>query len=82
MSKYSENEKEVFQTILSDFDLRIDGRNKLELRQYQVEFNTLPSTYSSVRLLYGNNSKEIIFAVKVHNNLYRVILLENQTKSS
>ena len=64
MTKFSENEKETFQLILSEFEMRFDGRNNLEIRPYIAEYNSLPSTYSSVRLIYGNNSKEIILAVK------------------
>ena len=64
MTKYSENEKETFQLFLSDFDMRCDGRQNLEIRPYIVEYNTLPSTYSSIKIIYGNKSNEIILAVK------------------
>jgi exosome complex RNA-binding protein Rrp42 (RNase PH superfamily) len=66
MSRFSENEREIFQSFLADFDLRNDGRSKLQPRHFKVEYNNLPSTYSSLRLIYSNKSKEIIFAIKVN----------------
>ena len=65
MTKFSENEKETFQTILADYEMRTDGRKNLETRSYKVVLDFLPSTLSSLKLIYGNNSKEILFAIKV-----------------
>ena len=51
MSKYSSNEITFFQQLLIDNDIRIDGREKMEIRKHNIQYN--------------NNSKnEIIFAIK------------------
>jgi exosome complex RNA-binding protein Rrp42 (RNase PH superfamily) len=60
---YSENEREFFKKILLDFELRIDGREKLTVRQYDAQPDILPSCFSSLRISYGGD-KQITFAVK------------------
>lgn len=64
MKNYSDNESEFFKTILLDYDIRTDGRNKLALRNFEIIHNVLPSCLSSVKLTYEENQKEILFAIK------------------
>lgn len=64
MNNYSENEKEFFKKLLFDFDLRVDGRDKLSLRSYEVLNNIIPSCLSSIKLKFNDGQKEILFAVK------------------
>ena len=37
MSQYSENEIAFFKQLLLDFDVRIDGRNKMQIRKYDIK---------------------------------------------
>ena len=64
MSQFSENEIAFFKRLLFDFDMRIDGRNKMDIRKYEVEKNTINNCFSSVKLTYNNSKNEIIFAIK------------------
>ena len=61
---FSENEIAFFKQLLLDFDIRIDGRNKMDIRKYSIEKNTVNNCFSSVKLTYNNTKNEIIFAVK------------------
>ena len=61
---FSENEIAFFKQLLLDFDIRIDGRNKMDIRKYAIEKNTINNCFSSVKLTYNNTKNEIIFAVK------------------
>ena len=61
---FSENEIAFFKQLLLDFDVRIDGRNKMDIRKYSIEKNTVNNCFSSVKLTYNNTKNEIIFAVK------------------
>jgi exosome complex RNA-binding protein Rrp42 (RNase PH superfamily) len=63
MNIYSENEREFFKRILLDFELRVDGRDKLAVRQYDIEYDMLPSSFSSLKISYGGD-KQILFAIK------------------
>lgn len=65
MSKYSDNEREFFQTLLADLEIREDGRSKTQPRDYYFVHDFLPSTFSSLKLVYAKGQREIIFAVKV-----------------
>ena len=64
MIQYSENEISFFKQLLLDFDVRIDGRNKMDLRKYEIEKNMINNCFSSVKLTYNNSKNEIIFAIK------------------
>jgi exosome complex RNA-binding protein Rrp42 (RNase PH superfamily) len=64
MKNYSENEREFFKSLLLDYEIRIDGRNKLAVRNFEVFQNVLPSCFSSSKLTYDDNQKEILFAIK------------------
>ena len=64
MSQFSENEIAFFKRLLFDFDMRIDGRNKMDIRKYEVEKNTINNCFSSVKLTYNNSKNEMIFAIK------------------
>ena len=61
---FSENEIAFFKQLLLDFDVRIDGRNKMDIRKYSIEKNTVNNCFSSVKLTYNNKKNEIIFAIK------------------
>ena len=61
---FSVNEIAFFKQLLLDFDVRIDGRNKMDIRKYSIEKNTVNNCFSSVKLTYNNEKNEIIFAVK------------------
>ena len=37
MNQFSENEIAFFKQLLLDFDVRIDGRNKMDIRKYSIE---------------------------------------------
>ncbi len=64
MKNYSENEREFFRSLLLDYEIRTDGRNKLAIRNFQIVENVLPSCFSSLKMTYDNNQKEILFAIK------------------
>ena len=64
MSQFSENEIAFFKRLLFDFDMRIDGRNKMDIRKYEVEKNTINNCFSSIKLTYNNSKNEMIFAIK------------------
>jgi len=61
---YSQNEIEFFRTLLFDYDIRVDGRNKLTLRDHNLYLEVLPSCLSSLKITYMDNQKEILFAIK------------------
>ena len=64
MLQFSENEIAFFKQLLLDFDIRIDGREKMAIRKYTIEKNTINNCFSSIKLTYNNSKNEIIFAVK------------------
>jgi len=64
MLNYSQNELDFFRTLIFDHEIRIDGRNNLSIRNYEIVENNIPSCFSSLKILYNNNQNEILFAVK------------------
>jgi exosome complex RNA-binding protein Rrp42 (RNase PH superfamily) len=62
MINYSENEKEFFRKLLLDFEIRLDGRAKIQIREHDIIKNVIPSCFSSIKLKY--DQKEILFAAK------------------
>ena len=62
--KFSENEIAFFKQLLLDFDIRIDGRDKMDIRKYSIEKDVINNCFSSIKLTYNNSRNEIIFAVK------------------
>ena len=64
MISFSQNEIAFFKQLLLDFDVRIDGRNKMDIRKYNIETNIINNCFSSVKLTYNNSKNEIIFAIK------------------
>ena len=61
---YSENEINFFKQLLLDFDVRIDGRNKMEIRKYQIENNVINNCFSSLKIVYNNSKSQMIFTIK------------------
>ena len=64
MTQYSENEIAFFKQLLLEFDERIDGRNKMEIRKYGIENNVINNCFSSLKITYNNSKNEIIFTIK------------------
>jgi exosome complex RNA-binding protein Rrp42 (RNase PH superfamily) len=64
MLNYSQNERDFFRTALFDFNIRLDGRTKLAMREYEITENVLPSCLSSLKLSYNDKQNEILFAIK------------------
>ena len=64
MSHYSENEIAFFKQLLLDFDIRVDGRNKMEIRKYNIEHNVINNCFSSIKMIYNNSKNEMIFTIK------------------
>jgi exosome complex RNA-binding protein Rrp42 (RNase PH superfamily) len=64
MFNYSDNELDFFRTLIYDHEIRIDGRTKLSIREHEVFYNVIPTCLSSLKLVYNDNQKEILFAVK------------------
>ena len=64
MSLYSDNEIAFFKQLLLDFDVRVDGRNKMEIRKYDFENNVINNCFSSLKMIYNNSKNEIIFTIK------------------
>jgi len=64
MIQFSENEIAFFKQLLLDFDVRIDGRDKMDIRKYTIEKNTINNCFSSIKLTYNNSKNDIIFAIK------------------
>ena len=64
MIQYSENEISFFKQLVLDFDVRIDGRNKMDIRKYDIEKNNINNCFSSVKMTYNNSKNEMIFAIK------------------
>ena len=64
LTNYSENEKEFFKKIIIDFDTRIDGREKLTMRNYEITEDVIPSCFSSLRLKLIDYDKEILITIK------------------
>jgi len=64
MFNYSENELDFFRTLLFDFDIRVDGRTKLAIREFIIKPDVISTCLSSLKLTYNDNQKEILFAVK------------------
>ena len=64
MSLYSDNEIAFFKQLLLDFDIRIDGRDKTQIRKYDIEQNVINNCFSSLKMIYNNSKNEIIFTIK------------------
>lgn len=64
MDTFSQNEKEFFRKALLDFDMRMDGRDKMMLRDFEVKTEVVPSAFGSVKVVFRDSHKEILFAVK------------------
>jgi exosome complex RNA-binding protein Rrp42 (RNase PH superfamily) len=64
MLNYSQNELDFFRTLLFDYDIRVDGRSKLSLRDFDTQMDVIPSCLSSLKISYNDNQKEMLFAVK------------------
>ena len=64
MLNYSQNEMDFFRTCLFDYDLRLDGRSKIQLRDFSILNDVIKSCMSSYKLSYMDNQKEILFTVK------------------
>ena len=64
MNQYSNNEIVFFKQLLLDFDIRVDGRNKMEIRKYNIEYNVINNCFSSLKMIYNNSKNEIIFTIK------------------
>ena len=64
MNLYSDNEIVFFKQLLLDFDVRVDGRNKMEIRKYDIEQNVINNCFSSLKMIYNNSKNEIIFTIK------------------
>ena len=64
MSLYSDNEISFFKQLLLDFDIRIDGRDKTQIRKYDIEHNVINNCFSSLKMIYNNSKNEIIFTIK------------------
>ena len=61
---YSENETIFLKQLILDYNLRIDGRDKMEFRSFNLKENILKTCFNSIQLSYNNNKNEIIFALK------------------
>jgi exosome complex RNA-binding protein Rrp42 (RNase PH superfamily) len=61
---YSENEKEFFKQLLLEYNLRVDGRDNMSIREYEIKRDIIPSSLSSIKIIYNNGLKEILFAIK------------------
>ena len=64
MIQFSENEIAFFKQLLLDFDVRIDGRDKMDIRKYIIEKDIINNCFSSIKLTYNNSKNEMIFAIK------------------
>ena len=78
MSKYSSNEITFFQQLLIDNDIRIDGREKMEIRKHNIQYNIIKSCLSSLKITYNNSKNEIIFAIKGEVTFLSEINKENK----
>lgn len=64
MINYSENEREFFRKLFFDFDIRYDGREKLAIRTHDIASNVITSCLSSLKLIYNESQKEMLFTIK------------------
>ena len=64
MNQYSENELAFFKQLLLEYDVRVDGRKKMEKRKYKIEYDIINNCFSSLKLTYNNSKSEMIFAIK------------------
>lgn len=64
LTNFSEHEKEFFKKIITDFDVRIDGREKLKIRNYKITEDVIPSCLSSLKLKLIDFDKEILITIK------------------
>ena len=64
MNQYSDNEISFFKQLLLDFEIRVDGRNAMETRKYDMEQNVINNCFSSLKLIYNNSKNEILFTIK------------------
>ena len=64
MAHYSENEIAFFNQLVHEYDIRIDGREKMEFRNYLITNDIITTCFSSLKISYNNSKNEIIFAVK------------------
>lgn len=61
---FSENEREFFKKILSDYDIRADGRDRLSIRSLDIKQDIIPSCFSSSKIKLIDSNKEILFVIK------------------
>jgi exosome complex RNA-binding protein Rrp42 (RNase PH superfamily) len=61
---FSENEREFLKKILSDYDIRADGRDRLSLRSLELKPDSIPSCFGSLKIKLVDSNKEILFAIK------------------
>ena len=54
MSQYSDNEITFFKQLLLDYEVRLDGRNTMEIKKYDIEQNVINNCFSSLRMTYNN----------------------------
>jgi exosome complex RNA-binding protein Rrp42 (RNase PH superfamily) len=64
LTNFSENEKEFFRKILVEFDTRIDGREKLTMRNFEIFEDVIPSCFSSLKIRLTDYDKEILITIK------------------
>jgi exosome complex RNA-binding protein Rrp42 (RNase PH superfamily) len=78
MNQYSENEIAFFKQLLLDFEVRVDGRDKMEIRKYDIENNIINNCFSSLKIVYNNSKNEMIFTIK--GELVKKIKKKNNNK--
>ena len=64
MAHYSENEISFFNQLLYEYDIRIDGREKMEIRNHEIKQDIVTTCFSSLKICYNNSKNEIFFAIK------------------
>ena len=64
MAHYSENEISFFNQLLYEYDIRIDGREKMEIRNHEIKQDIVTTCFSSLKICYNNSKNEIYFAIK------------------
>ena len=64
MAHYSENEISFFNQLLYEYDIRIDGREKMEIRNHEIKQDIVTTCFSSLKMCYNNSKNEIFFAIK------------------
>ena len=79
MSQYSDNEITFFKQLLLDYEVRLDGRNTMEIKKYDIEQNVINNCFSSLRMTYNNSKNEMIFTIK--GELVKGKIEENNTNN-